>query len=84
MGKDTPLRVTPGFPYLLDEEGPKGIAVSSWLDRARLALVLNDFQKFCIWKSTDSPIPIRGSDTPRWCCRTPSASSRGFASWDCR
>ena len=39
---------TPGFPYLLDERGPKGIAVGSWLDRSRLGLVLNDFQKFCI------------------------------------
>ncbi len=41
-------RNTPGFPFLLDEKGPKGIAVTSWLDRSRLGLVLNDFQKFCI------------------------------------
>lgn len=41
-------RTTPGFPYLLDDKGPKGVAVSSWLDKPRLALVLNDFQNFCI------------------------------------
>jgi len=41
-------RTTPGFPYLLDENGPKGVAISSWLDKPRLALVLNDFQNFCI------------------------------------
>lgn len=42
------MTMTPGFPYLLDENGPKGIAVASWLARDRLALVLNDFQNFCI------------------------------------
>ena len=39
---------TPGFPYLLDENGPKGVAIGSWLDKPRLGLILNDFQNFCI------------------------------------
>jgi len=41
-------RATPGFPYVIDDRGPKGIALSSWLDKERLGLVLNDFQNFCI------------------------------------
>ena len=43
-----PAPTTPGFPYRIDNKGPKGIAFESWLDKARLGLVLNDFQKFCI------------------------------------
>jgi nicotinamidase-related amidase len=48
MGDPHATGKTPGFDYLLDEDGPHGISVSSWLDRSRLALVLNDFQNFCI------------------------------------
>ena len=48
MSEPRATEKTPGFDYLLDEDGPHGIAVSSWLDRGRLALVLNDFQNFCI------------------------------------
>jgi ureidoacrylate peracid hydrolase len=40
-------KTSPGFSFLLDPKGPHGIAVESWLDRPTIALVLNDFQKFC-------------------------------------
>jgi nicotinamidase-related amidase len=43
-----PQQTTPGFPYLLDDNGIKGVAISSWLDKARVGLILNDFQNFCI------------------------------------
>jgi nicotinamidase-related amidase len=48
MGDPGATEKTPGFDFLLDEDGAHGISVSSWLDRNRVALVLNDFQNFCI------------------------------------
>ena len=48
------------FLYKLDKNGPRCIAIKSWLDKKQLGLVLNDFQNFCtiplyadVWNKND-------------------------------
>jgi nicotinamidase-related amidase len=46
------------FQYKLDPEGPKGIAIDSWLDRTKLGLVLVDYQNYWLDDSFGSESEI--------------------------
>lgn len=50
------------YDFITDKDGPRGVSIKSWLEKEKIALLMNDIQNFCTYEKYSGTWSSDGND----------------------